>query len=259
MQDPAERRPLPRLYTELAPYWQLVSAPEDYANEAHFWRNALRKRLGPGRHEVLELGVGGGNNLSHLAGDFAFTAVDASPAMLAEARRLNPEVTFHVGDMRTVRLERTFDAVLIHDAISYMQTEQDLRATFATARAHLRPGGVLITAPDWIRETFRPPYASAHTKVFDGVEFSSFDCTFDPDPQDTTYESLMWYVIRQPGEPPRIEHDHHRFGLFPLATWQALIGEAGFRFERDPYPVHEDGREGSLFVGVRENPGSPSA
>ena len=51
--------------------------------------------------------------------------------------------------MRSIRLGRTFKAVLIHDAISYMLTEGDLGDAFGTARAHLEPGGVLIVAPDW--------------------------------------------------------------------------------------------------------------
>ena len=46
----------------------------------------------------------------------------------------------------------TFDAVLVHDAIDYMATEADL-----LARAHLRPGGGLIAAPDLYTKTFEPP------------------------------------------------------------------------------------------------------
>jgi hypothetical protein len=74
--------PLLRLYTdEFAGYWPLMSPPEQYAREAEICRDALRRRLGPGRHDVLELGVGGGHNMSHLTGDFRFTAVDLSPAI----------------------------------------------------------------------------------------------------------------------------------------------------------------------------------
>lgn len=242
--------PLPRLYTELAQYWTLVSAAEDYAEEAGYWRRAIRARLGPGRHGVLELGVGGGNNMSHLTGDFEFTAVDASAAMLEQARSRNPGVEFHVGDMRTVRLGRTFDAVLIHDAISYMCSEADLRAVFATAREHLRAGGLVVAAPDYFRETLRDPQVCTSTRSADGVELTMFEYTYDPDPADTSYESLMWYVIREAGGPPRVECDRHRFGLFDLATWERLIAESGFRFEKDSYDVHDDGRESCLLVGI---------
>ena len=37
-----------RLYDELADLWPLVSPPEDYAEEAVYWRDAIRDKLGPG-------------------------------------------------------------------------------------------------------------------------------------------------------------------------------------------------------------------
>ena len=115
------------MYGDLAELWPLISAPEDNAHEASYWRRALRSKLGPGRHSLLELGVGGGNNLSHLTDDFDATAVDLSPGMLVHSQRLNPSVEHHVGDMRTVRLGRKFDAVIAHGAIGYMLTERPPR------------------------------------------------------------------------------------------------------------------------------------
>ena len=56
--------------------------------------------------------------------------------------------------MRTLRLGRTFDAVLVHDAIDYMTTEADLRAALTTAYAHCER--VALFLPDEITETFEP-------------------------------------------------------------------------------------------------------
>ncbi|MEE9261436.1 MAG: class I SAM-dependent methyltransferase, partial [Dehalococcoidia bacterium] len=182
-----------RLYNDLAHLWPLFDPPEEYAQEAAFWRQALREKLGPGRHQVLELGVGGGHLLSHLTADVQATAVDISERMLAHSIELNPGVEHHVGDMRSIRLGRTFKAVLIHDAISYMLTEQDLRATFATARAHLKPGGVFITAPDWFRETFKGTSVSHRIACRDGLELTFIEYEHDPDPGDTTIETIMFY------------------------------------------------------------------
>ena len=139
-----------RLYDEFAHLWPLLSPPEDYAGEAQCWREVLRKKLGPGRHEILELGVGGGHNLSHLKNEFKATAVDLSKKMLQNSINLNPEVEHHVGDMRSIRLGRKFKAVPIHDAINHMLSEEDLRSAFATAAAHLDPGGVFVAAPDFL-------------------------------------------------------------------------------------------------------------
>ena len=238
------------LYSDLAYLWPVISPPDTYADEAAHWRNALRQRLGPGRHRLLELGVGGGHNLSHLTAEFDAAAVDLSPRMLELSRRLNPTVEHHLGDMRTVRLPgQTFDAVLIHDAISYMQTEDDLRAVFATARAHLRPDGLLLVAPDLVRDTFRPGMRLSWTSQRDGVEVITEETIHDSDPSDTIVESHFTYTITEKGA-RRIERDIHITGLFPIALWTALLNEAGFDPELIPLPGDGDGCGEQLFCGA---------
>lgn len=239
------------MYGDLAALWPLMSPPEDYADEARHWRAALREHFGDARPSVLELGVGGGNNLSHLTRDVDATAVDLSPAMLEHSRRRNPGVEHHVGDMRTVRLGRRFDAVLIHDAVSYLTTEDDLRATFATVAEHLRPGGLLVCAPDWTCESFRGPGVSVHGPRGPEGEVTFVVYAHDPDPSDTTVEQLFTFFLRRGGR-VEVVHERHVCGLFPEATWLARIAEAGMRPGRRPYPVHADGHDGWLYTGVRE-------
>ena len=89
---------------------------------------------------LMELGSGGGNNASHLKAYFQMTLVDCSPEMLAVSKRLNPGCEHIVGDMRTVRLGRVFDAVFIHDAVMYMRTEKDLRQAMETSYIHCQEG-----------------------------------------------------------------------------------------------------------------------
>lgn len=239
-----------RLYDEFAEMWPLLSDPKDYAEEARHWRDALRSKLGEGRHEILELGVGGGNNLSHLTADFQATAVDLSEKMLDISRRLNPGVKHYVGDMRTVRLGRRFKAVIIHDAVNYMLTEDDLRSAFRTAAEHLDRGGVFVTAPDYFKETFTDG-AVRHQRRTDGETVLDYvEYEFDPDPNDTSYVYLLTYYIRK-GAELRIEHDRHCGGLFPMKRWLELIDEAGFEVEKYGYDVHEDKRQSFLLVGVK--------
>lgn len=237
------------MYDDLAHLWPLVSPPEDYEEEAGYWRDALRDKLGQGRHDILELGVGGGHNLSHLTTDFNATAVDLSEKMLENSRRLNPGVEHHIGDMRTVRLDRKFDAVLIHDAISYMRTEDDLLAAFATARFHLDTGGVFITGPDWYTDTFKSPYVIHSTHRDNGRELTLIEYGYDPDPNDTTVDTVFFFVLNEDGN-LRIEQDHHTVGLFPLETWLRLMNEAGFDVEKWGYPVGEQPDYSFLLVGV---------
>ena len=238
------------LYNKLAYLWPVISPPEDYADEAPYWQNAIRERLGPGRHRLLELGVGGGHNLSHLTAEFDATAVDISPQMLELSCRLNPTVEHHLGDMRTFRLPtRTFDAVLVHDAICYMQTEEDLRAVFATARAHLHPGGLLLVAPDLVRDTFRPGMRLNWSTERDGVEIHTEEIVHDADPSDTVVESHFTYTITERGT-RRVERDIHVTGLFPISTWFSLMEESGFDTDRIPLPGDGDSCGEHLFRGV---------
>jgi hypothetical protein len=71
-----ERLQYPRLYSDLAGWFHLLTAPSEYADEAALYRQLLES-MGPIR-TVLELGSGGGNNASHLKVHFQMTLVDVS-------------------------------------------------------------------------------------------------------------------------------------------------------------------------------------
>src|SRR5262245_36309873 len=129
----------PKLYDELASWFHLLTRPEDYSEEAEFAAKLLMDAVGPVQ-TVLELGAGGGNNASHLKHHFKLTLTDVSPGMLENSRRINPECEHVVGDMKSLRLHRHFDAVFIHDAVMYMRSEDELRSVFETAAVHCRPG-----------------------------------------------------------------------------------------------------------------------
>lgn len=236
----------PRLYTDLAGWFHLLTPPEDYAEEAAVYRNAIAGVVGRGA-TLLELGCGGGNVASHLGADFRCTLTDLSPAMLEQSRRLNPRCEHLAGDMRSLRLGRTFDAVLLHDAVMYLTSEGELRRAMDTAFAHLRPGGVALFAADCTRETFRP--ATEHGgEDGDGRALRYLEWTWDPDPADTTFLADFAYLLREGGE-VRAVHDRHVLGLFPRDTWRGLLAAAGF--EERPAPQAEPGAVGEVFVAVR--------
>ena len=182
-------------YGDLAVWWPLVSAPAEYAEEAAFAASLLDSAEGPTR-TVLELGSGGGNNAFHLKARYAMTLVDISEKMLAVSRELNPECEHLQGDMRDLRLGRTFDAVFVHDAIEYMTTEQDLRKAVATAFAHCRPGGVAVLVPDNIADNFEPETEHGGNDAPDGRAVRFLSWSVDPDPSDTTTRTDYAFLIR---------------------------------------------------------------
>jgi hypothetical protein len=218
-----------RLYGDLAPWFHLLTKPEDYAVESARYEQLIREAL-PDAGTLFELGSGGGNNAMHLKQTFACTLSDLSPQMLSLSRTLNPECEHVLGDMRVLRLGRTFDAVFVHDAVMYMTTEGDLRAAIGTAFAHTRPGGVALFAPDCTRETFQgEDVAIGGHDGDDGRRLRYLEWIHDPNPDDTAYDVDFAVLMREPGRPVRVVHDHHVFGLFPEHSWLHLLEEAGFR------------------------------
>jgi SAM-dependent methyltransferase len=238
------------MYAELAPWWPLLSAPEDYEEEAAIYTRLMLEAAKAPIETVLELGSGGGNNASHMKARFKMTLVDLSPGMLEVSRRLNPECEHHQGDMRTVRLNREFDAVFIQDAVCYMVTEDDLRRAIETAAVHCKRGGVLLIAPDFVRENFRPGTDHGGHDG-DGRSFRYLEWCRDDDPADDQYEVDYAFLIREGAELPRVTHDRHIEGLFSSETWLRLLGEAGIDARVIPFVHSEVDYEPVVFVGVR--------
>jgi hypothetical protein len=221
--------------SELVDWYHLVDPPGDHADEVATFLAAFTRALGAPPATLLELGSGAGHAAVHFKRDVQCTLTDLSAPMLARSRVLNPECEHVLADMRELRLDRLFDAVLVHDAIMYMTTEADLVAAVKTAFLHTRPGGAAIFSPDCFRETFVE--ATETEGEHDETRALHYLCwDWDPDPTDTSYVSEYVFLLRENGA-VRAIHDHHRQGLFPRAAWYRILREAGYSVEPIPRPL----------------------
>jgi hypothetical protein len=241
-----------RMYDEFSHLWTQISAPEGYADEAEILLDLLFELLckerGEFRPSMLGMGVGGGNNLRHMTPWVDAVAADISPQMLAVSKVLNPGTKHVIGDMRSMRLGKTFDLVLVHDAISYITTEADLLATFETARVHLEPGGVFIAGPDWLRGVTEIPNISSKLGGFGELSYTEF--VHDQDPNDTEIEIIFTCYIPNEDGSFRVEEDRHRHGLFGMETWLKLMRRAGFEPNARRYPSDASSGAGYHFTGI---------
>jgi SAM-dependent methyltransferase len=242
-----------RLYGDLAWTWPIVSPPEDYVPEGDYFAEQIRKHSDFEVKTLLHLGCGGGHNDFTLKRHFEVTGVDVSETMLGLARKLNPDVTYLQGDMRSVRLGSVFDSVAILDAVNYMLTREDLRLAFETAFCHLRPGGVLLTTVEQTPENFRQNLTRHWTNREGDTEITFIENSYDPDPGDSTYESTFVFLIRRNGR-LEIEMDRHTGGIFPMDTWMEILQGVGFAVSRTVYDDRSENGE-PIQVLVCTGPG----
>lgn len=216
-----------RLYRDLIWLWPIISPQEDYIDEGKYFAQKIKEYGGDKVKTILNLGSGAGDLDWVLKKDFQITGLDISPQMIAHAQKLNPELEYLLDDMRTARLNRKFDAVVIHDAIAHMETPEDFQAAILTAYEHLDKGGVLITFVEEWCEHFKQNHTAIRNHKKDNLEITYIENIYDPDPTDTTYECTFVYLIRRDGF-LEIEVDRMVLGVFPLTFWGETLKEIGF-------------------------------
>lgn len=217
-------------YDDFAWIEPIVSSPEDYRDETELFCKVIKEYSRIKVSTLLHLGCGAGGNDYTFKKHFEVTGVDISEGMLGIARRRNPEVIYLNGDMRTIRLEENFDAVAIPDnSIGHMTTMKDLKKAIITAYKHLKPGGVLLIVAN-IKEEF-----TENNFVYSGskgdVKITVFENNYLPDPNGTTYEVTLIYLIRRKGK-LEIHTESYIVGLFKLGTWLDLLKEVGFEVKQ---------------------------
>ena len=230
------------LYEDLVDWYGLLDARENHAEEVAVYDKLLEEAVEGSYRTFLELGAGAGNNGYYFRRRRACTLTDLSAAMLERSRAQNPECEHIVGDMRTMRLEREFDAVFVHDAVVYMLDEEDLPRAAETAFVHTRPGGAALFAPDIIRDTFREFHEDDAADGDDGRAMRYIAWVTDPDPDDSTYQVDYAFLLRD-GDGVRSVHETHDEGLFSKAVWIRILSAVGFEVETRARPLDESESE----------------
>jgi len=161
------------------------------------------------------------------------------------SQELNPECEHLLGDMRRVRLGRTFDTVFIHDAVVYMTSQHDLAMAVETAFIHCKPGGAALFAPDEVKETFKA--STSHGGGEDGVRSARYLEWVHPPSGNNTHYSVDYAYLLQDGDGSiQVESDHHMCGLFSRQTWLNLLDQVGFNAEQ-----HTDEHGYEVFIGKK--------
>ncbi len=243
--EASSRKDEGRLYGDLAWTWPIISPVEDYIEETELFSKLIKEHSKIEVKTLLHLGCGGGHNDYIFKKHFKVTSADISEDMLRLAKKLNPEVNYQYGDMRTIQLEERFDAVTILDSINYIRTVEDLQRTFITTYKHLKPGGVFLTFVEQITGQFKQNNTTCSTHYKGDVEITFIENYYNPDPNDTNYEATFIYLIRVGGK-LEVHTDRHLCGIFKLETWLELLKATGFEVKQVKF-THSTFTEGESY------------
>ena len=129
-----------------ATYERRAAAGEDVHGEAEFVQ-----RFAP--TSVLDAGCGTGRVGRELARrGLDIVGVDIDPEMLDTARRKAPGVDWHLADLATVDLSRSFDAIVMAGNVMIFLKSGTESVVVANMARHLQPAGLLIAGFQIMRD-----------------------------------------------------------------------------------------------------------
>ncbi|MFB6721901.1 class I SAM-dependent methyltransferase [Kribbella sp. NPDC056345] len=107
---------------------------------------AVVRLVGGSPAGILDLGCGTGRHLAALRDEFGAAAVGVDlQRQMVDYGRQRHGVDLRCGDLRSVRLGRRFELVTcLGNSLSYLRTDDDLRAAAETLRVHVEDRGIVV-------------------------------------------------------------------------------------------------------------------
>jgi SAM-dependent methyltransferase len=225
-------------------YYDVLYDFKDYpAESARLLALAQREQRSQGRR-WLDVACGTGQHIEHLRAAYEVQGLDCSEAMLEIARKRNPGVRFHQGDMTAFALGASFDVIsCLFSSIGYAKTLDAVERAIDCMAGHLVPGGLLLVEPWFSPEAWNP--GTTHMLVIDEPELKIARVSTSLVNGRLSYFDLHHLIATPQGTDHVVEH--HELGLFTAEEMQAAFVNAGLTVRFDPEGLIGRG----LLVGLR--------
>jgi SAM-dependent methyltransferase len=226
---------------EYASAYDLLYKDKNYGLESAFVHSLVQRHM-PVARSLLDLGAGTGrHDVEFCRLGYEVSGVERSVEMLQTARgsaaamrRVSPDLTlptFSQGDIRSVRLGRTFDlATSLFHVMGYLGSNEDLRAGFETAKQHVRQGGLFIF-DFWYGPAVLTERPAVRVKR---LEDGSIDVTRIAEPVLKTAENMVevhyeMFVRRKADNHLQLIRERHDMRYFSLPEIRWIAEQAGWQ------------------------------
>jgi SAM-dependent methyltransferase len=207
---------------------------KDYEAECDLVEGLAQAHGEPPLQRVLDLGCGtGGHALVLARRGYEVVGIDRSEEMLREARRKAAgNVSFHAGDIRAIDLGERFDlALMMFAVLGYLSGEGDAAAALATARRHLRPGGLLIFDV-WFAPAVLAQGPSERIKEVDLPDGRIVRRSSGELDEERRLCTVRFHVVEERGGERRETWEEHAVRYFAREELEHLLAGAGLEILR---------------------------
>jgi SAM-dependent methyltransferase len=232
------------VFSKTAQYYDLIYAFKDYRAESEQISRFVGENLRSGGNRLLDVACGTGCHVECLKDHFEVEGLDIDTELLEAARRRNPGLVFHQGDMIDFHLGHRFDVVIcLFSSIGYVKTLDNLARAMDCMAHHLEPGGLLIIEPWFTPENWQPN--TVHALYIDEPELKIARVNTSLVEGHLSYFDFHYLI----GTPEGTEYllERHELGLFTIEEMQAALAGAGLEVTYDAEGLMGRG----LYLGLR--------
>jgi ubiquinone/menaquinone biosynthesis C-methylase UbiE len=218
------------MFSKTAQYYDLIYSQKDYQAEVEKLMAFIGENRASAGDRLLDVACGTGQHIYFLKERFEVEGLDLDPKLLEIARKRNPEVTFHEGDMIVFDLDRSFDVVIcLFSSIGYVKTRENLNKAVATMARHLNLGGLLIIEPWFTPQDWNP--GTLHAQVIDEPDLKIVRMNLSLSEGKTSYFDFHYLIGTLDG----IQHfvERHELGLFEREEMEMAFTRAGLQVAYD--------------------------
>ncbi|UCD17976.1 MAG: class I SAM-dependent methyltransferase [Candidatus Zixiibacteriota bacterium] len=236
----------PLLYRDFARYYDLIYAWKDFGKEAGRLKEFIARHKKSDGNILLDAACGTGRHLKHLKNEFKCTGVDINRQILGVARRNASGIRFLVADIINLDLGKSFDIILcLFSSIGYVRTYRNLKRTVRGFSRHLKPGGVVLIEPWFVRSAFRP--GAIFMQTYDGRKIKISRLTISKARGNISIID-MHYLVAEQSRGVRHFAERHEMGLFETEKTLEYMKAAGLKARFLKNGLMKDR---GLFVGVK--------
>jgi len=245
-----------KIYNKLAKYYLFISQiglykKTGHVREAKIIKKLIKKHKKSKGNSLLMVASGLGLHDKFLKKDFKIIGIDKNEGMLRISRKINPDIKYKKGDMKTFKLNKKFDIVMCMDALPHLITYKNLKSALKNFSRHLKKDGILMFSLDPVKKSFKEMDMEKYSKS--DLEVTLIHDNHLRNKRDNVFDSCMIFIIKERNKKMKVYIDKGPCGLVEVSKVKKIISKLGFKsYVYESYSFKKYRKENPVFVCLKK-------